>query len=45
MFGAGMPLLFPIALAQFIVIYIWERILLIYSYRKPFAMLDEKLNK
>jgi len=44
MFGAGMPLLFPIALCQFVVIYIWERVLLTYSYRRPVAMLDEKLN-
>jgi hypothetical protein len=33
MFGAGMPLLFPIALCQFIVLYFMEKVLLVYSYR------------
>lgn len=34
-FGAGMPILFPIALISYLVIYIFERILLAYYYRQP----------
>jgi hypothetical protein len=45
MFGAGMPILFPIALAQFFVLYMWERLLLLFSYRQPLVMHDEKLSK
>jgi hypothetical protein len=45
MFGAGMPVLFPIALCQFFVLYVMEKVLLVYSYRQPIAMLDEKLNQ
>ena len=44
MFGAGMPILFPIALASFIVLYIMESLLLAYSYRQP-PMFDESLSK
>ena len=44
MFGAGMPILFPIALASFIVLYIMERLLVAYSYRQP-PMFDESLSK
>ena len=35
MFGAGIPILFPIALAAFLVLYIMERLLLARSYRHP----------
>jgi hypothetical protein len=44
MFGAGIPLLFPIALLSFIVIYILERILVAYYYRAP-SMMDDKLSR
>ena len=40
-----MPILFPIALCQFIVLDVMEKVLLVYSYRQPSAMLDEKLNQ
>lgn len=39
-----MPILFPIALASFIVLYVMERLLVAYSYKQP-PMLDEKLNR
>ncbi len=32
MFGAGMPILFPIALTSFITLYVVERLLVAYSY-------------
>ena len=35
MFGAGIPILFPIALATFFVLYIMERLQLATSYRHP----------
>ena len=44
MFGAGFPILFPIACLSFIVLYIMERLLLAYSYKQP-PMFDESLNK
>lgn len=44
MFGAGMPILFPIALASFVTLYIMERLMVAYSYKRP-PMLDETLNK
>lgn len=43
MFGAGMPILFPIALCSFIVLYCMERLLVAYSYQKP-PMIDETLS-
>lgn len=44
MFGAGMPLLIPIAFLSFIVLYILERVFLAYSYRQP-PMYDQTLNE
>ena len=44
MFGAGIPILFPIALASFITLYIVERLLVAYSYQRP-PMFDNSLNK
>ncbi len=44
MFGAGIPILFPIALASFITLYIVERLLVAYSYQRP-PMFDDSLNK
>lgn len=43
MFGAGMPILFPIALASFVTLYIMERLLVAYSYKQP-PMFDETLS-
>lgn len=43
MFGTGIPELFPIAAASFIVIYSVENFMLYYVYKKPPAY-DEKLN-
>jgi hypothetical protein len=42
-FGLALPLLFPIALIGFIVLYIIERILITYYFRQP-PMYDEKMN-
>ena len=39
-----MPILFPIALLAFLTLYIMERLLLAYSYKKP-PMFDKSLNK
>lgn len=44
MFGAGLPMLFPIALGSFIIKYILDRLLLAYSYRYP-PLYDESLNR
>jgi len=33
MFGFGIPLLFPIAILQLLVLYIVEKLMLFYSYR------------
>ena len=43
MYGFGMPVLFPIALASFIVLYICERIMFFYAYVMP-PMYDERLS-
>ena len=43
MFGAGLPVLFPIAAAAFLVLYTVENFLLYYVYKQPPAY-DEKLN-
>lgn len=40
MYGAGLPILFPIALASFVFIYLTEVHMLYYMYRKP-PMYDE----
>jgi len=44
MYGLAIPLLFPIALLGFTVLYTVERLLITYFYRKP-PMFDEKLNE
>ena len=44
MYGFGMPILFPIACASFIVLYLCERWLLFYGYRLP-PMYDERLSQ
>jgi len=43
MFGTGMPILFPIGLASFLIFYIVERLSLAYSFQKP-PMFDDQLN-
>lgn len=43
MYGAGLPILFPIAAAQLIVFYVLENYKFYWSYRQPPAY-DEKLN-
>jgi hypothetical protein len=43
MFGAGMPILFPIALGSFLIFYVVERLCLAYSSQKP-PMFDDQLN-
>lgn len=43
MYGAGIPILFPIAVAALTVLYLMEKMMLYYSYRQP-PMYDEKLN-
>ena len=43
MFGAGIPILFPIAAAAFLVLYTVENFLLYYVYKQPPAY-DEALN-
>ncbi len=44
MFGAGMPILFPIGLASFLIFYVVERLSLAYSSQKP-PMFDHHLNR
>ena len=43
MYGLALPVLFPIALLHFFVLYTMEKLLLTYYYRKP-PMYDEKMN-
>ena len=43
MYGAGLPILFPIAAAAIFVLYCMEKIMVNYSYRQPPAY-DERLN-
>ena len=43
MFGTGMPILFPIGLASFLIFYTVERLSLAYSSQKP-PMFDDQLN-
>ena len=43
MYGIGLPLLFPIAVASFLVLYLVEKVMIFFSYRQP-PMYDEKLN-
>jgi hypothetical protein len=44
MYGIELPILFPIALLSFFILYTVERLTLTYYYRKP-PMYDEKMNK
>lgn len=44
MFGFGLPLLFPIALVSFLIMYLLEKTLLYYSYRLP-PMYDQRLSE
>jgi hypothetical protein len=43
MYGLAIPLLFPIALLYFIVMYAVEKLCITYYYKRP-PMYDEKLN-
>jgi len=44
MYGLGIPILFPIAFVFFCFLYILERLLITYYYKRP-PMYDEKLIK
>lgn len=44
MYGLALPILFPIALITFLVLYTMERLTVTYYYRKP-PMYDEKMNE
>ena len=44
MYGYGMPILFPVACASFIVLYVVEKWLLFYGYKLP-PMYDERLSQ
>jgi hypothetical protein len=44
MFGAGLPILYPIAYASFILFYVVERLLVAYSYREP-PLFDQTLHR
>jgi hypothetical protein len=44
MYGVGLPVLFPIASASLLVLYLIEKLSLYYSYREP-PMYDASLNK
>jgi hypothetical protein len=44
MYGFGLPLLFPFAIASFFVMFLMENTLLYYSYRRP-PMYDETLSE
>lgn len=41
MYGFGLPILFPVAILSFVVLYFVEKTMLYYSYRMP-PMYDEK---
>lgn len=43
MFGLGLPILFPIAIASFVILYLLEKTMLYYIYRMP-PMYDERLS-
>jgi hypothetical protein len=43
MYGLGIPLLFPLAAIQILVLYIVEKLMIYYSYRQP-PTYDDKLN-
>ncbi len=44
MYGLAIPLLFPIAMTYFIVLFVMEKLLITYFFKKP-PMFDEKLNE
>lgn len=44
MYGLALPLLFPIALLAFFILYVTERLTITYYYKKP-PMYDEKMNE
>jgi hypothetical protein len=44
MYGLGMPILFPIAILSFIILYLQEKMMLYYGYRVP-PMYDERLSQ
>lgn len=44
MYGFGLPLLFPVAVFSFVVLYFLEKSMLLWSYRMP-PMYDERLSK
>jgi hypothetical protein len=44
MYGLGVPILFPIAVFSFLVLYLVEKSMLYWCYRQP-PMYDDKLNK
>jgi hypothetical protein len=44
MYGLALPLLFPIALLAFFVLYVTEKLTITYYYKKP-PMYDEKMNE
>ena len=43
MYGLAIPLLFPIAVLYYIILYVVERLCITYYYRRP-PMFDDKLN-
>ena len=43
MYGLGLPILFPVAAASFLTLYLMEKTMIYYAYRQP-PMYDEKLN-
>lgn len=43
MYGLGIPVMYPIAVAQFFILYLVEKLMIYYSYRQP-PMYDNKLN-
>mmetsp|Transcript_21614 Transcript_21614/g.20737 ORF Transcript_21614/g.20737 Transcript_21614/m.20737 type:complete len:411 (+) Transcript_21614:2041-3273(+) len=43
MYGLGIPMMWPIAVIQYLVLYIVEKLMIYYSYRQP-PMYDNKLN-
>ena len=44
MYGLGLPILFPVAVFTFTILYFMEKTLIYYSFRQP-PMYDDKLNK
>jgi hypothetical protein len=44
MYGLAIPVLFPVALISFFIVFLVERLALTYYYRKP-PMFDEKMNE